>query len=219
MKKKDESPWVELYIAARQEWTERYRDFIHATVFWRRAAFASFGLSALLAVGLIIVGSQSKMIPFVVEVDQLGTIAYAGPLDPTDWDDERLYRAQLASFISTWRSIVGDRTAQKALLARTHALARGAAGERLREYYRESSPFDVMRKRTIEVSVTSMLRRGEKTFEATWRERARTLEGRLATSRNFRGVFELEAEEPSTDDFENPLGLFVTRLSWTEPTQ
>jgi type IV secretion system protein TrbF len=219
MTKKDESPWVELYVAARSEWTERYRDFIYATVFWRRVAFAAMGVSALLGVGLIVVGSQSKMIPFVVKVDEMGTIAYAGPLDPTDWDDERLYRAQLASFITNWRTIVGDRSAQKTFLERTHALARGAAGERLREYYREVSPFDVMRKRTIEVEVTSMLRRGEKTFEATWRERARTLEGHLVTSRNFRGVFELEAGEPSPKNFANPLGLFVTRLSWTEPTQ
>ena len=217
MKKHDENPWTELYVAARSEWTERYGDFIHATIFWRRVAFASLGLSAVLSVGLIIVGSQSKMIPFVVKVDEIGTIAYAGPLDATGWDDERLYNAQLASFISSWRTVVGDRTAQKTLLERTHALARGAAGERLREYYRDVSPFDVMRKRTIEVEVSSILRRGEKTFEATWRERARTLEGHLVTSRHFRGVFELEADEPSTKNFENPIGLFVTRLSWTEP--
>ena len=217
MSKTDENPWTELYVAARTEWTERFGDVIHAAIYWRRVAFSSMGLSAMLAAGLIFVSTQSKTIPFVVKVDEVGTIAYAGPLDSTGWDDERLYNAQLASFITSWRTVVGDRTAQKTLLERTHALARGAAGERLREYYREVSPFEVMRKRTIEVEVSSILRLGEKAFEATWRERARTLEGHLVTSRYFRGVFELEADEPSTKNFENPIGLFVTRLSWTEP--
>lgn len=218
-KKGKRHPQLELYLAARSEWTERYRDFIHTNQLLRRLVGLLGACCVLLIVGLIVVGTQAKTIPFVVELDELGSYRGIGPVESTDFADDRLLRAQLIEIVRSWRTVVGDRTAQKAMVERAHALARGAASERLREDFRERAPFEVMRKRTIEVEITSVMTRGDKTFDVTWREHARTLEGRRVGTRGFRGVFEAEFDPDYEPDFSNPLGIFITRISFTEPIQ
>jgi len=207
---------VDPYTAARQEWTERYSDFIYATILWRRATFAMAGVSAVLAVSLVVLSSQSKTELFVVKVDDLGTVASVGRIGETSLEDRVLYRAQLATFIRDWRTVVGDQTAQKQLVARAHALVRGAAAARLQEEYQASSPFESMKKATLEVELSSIVDRGDRTFEVIWRERVRALDGRLLGIRGYRGIFELSRAPDFKPDFLNGLGIHIVRLSYTE---
>ena len=207
---------VDPYTAARTEWTERYSDFIYATIFWRRIAFGAIGVAGILAGGLIAVAMQAKTVPFVVQVDGIGTISGAGPAEAATFDDQILYRAQLATFLRDWRTVVGDRSAQKGFVEKAHATVRGAATERLREAYAAASPFDVMQKQTVELELLSILVRGEDTLEAIWRERSRTLEGRPLGLRYYRGVFEFERDADADPNFLNPLAIFVERFSFTE---
>ncbi|MBL4890388.1 MAG: conjugal transfer protein TrbF, partial [Rhizobiaceae bacterium] len=60
------------YVDGRKEWLERYGDYIEAAQSWRRIAIIT-GLTALLAVcGVIYIGSQNKIVPYVVQVSELG---------------------------------------------------------------------------------------------------------------------------------------------------
>ena len=63
------------YVEARREWNERYGDYIYQAQHWRTMAIIS-GLIALIAVaGVAYIGAQSKVIPYVVEVDKHGAAA------------------------------------------------------------------------------------------------------------------------------------------------
>jgi len=207
---------VDPYTGARKEWTERFGEFIEATIFWRRATFAMATVCAVLAMALVVLSGQSKTELFVVKVDDLGTVASVGRVSETSLDDRILYRAQLATFLRDWRSVVGDQSAQKQLVARTHALVRGAAAARIQEEYQASSPFESMKKATVEVELSSIVDRGDRTFEAIWRERVRALDGRLLGIRRYRGIFELDRAAEFKPDFLNGLGLHIVRLSYTE---
>ena len=60
------------YLSARREWNERYGDYIARARSWRWAAFGAIAVALALAIGVVWQGAQSKVVPYVVEVDKLG---------------------------------------------------------------------------------------------------------------------------------------------------
>ncbi len=211
-----ENPYVANYHAARREWNERYGDLIQAKRDWQLTAVGTLALAALLALGLIWQGAQSRIVPYVVEVDELGQLAAVGPAERSAPADSRILRAQVASFVTSSRSVIADRTAQKRLLEQVYAFVAGAAQTFLDEYYGKRSPFDVMKERTISVDVGPILELSDETFQVQWREIARSLEGRVVARKTFQGIFTVRVDPPRTENRTNPLGIFITHISWTE---
>src|ERR1700694_2042631 len=105
------------YINARREWNERYGSYIARARNWRYAAFGSLFVSAILAVGVIWLASQSKLVPFVVQVDKLGEAIAVKRADRASTIDQRIVKAQLAAWIVNVRTVSADPVAQKAALA------------------------------------------------------------------------------------------------------
>ncbi len=211
-----ENPYVANYHAARREWNERYGDLVQAKRDWQLTAVGTLVLAALLALGLIWQGAQSRIVPYVVEVDELGQLAAVGPAERSAPADSRILRAQVASFVTNSRSVIADRTAQKRLLEQVYAFVAGAAQTFLDEYYGKRSPFDVMKDRTISVDVGPILELSDETFQVQWREIARSLEGRVVGRKTFQGIFTVRVDPPRTEKRTNPLGIFITHISWTE---
>src|SRR5688572_3687114 len=67
--------WREAYRHGRQEWLERYGDYIAAARSWRRIAFLAIAEALIATGGLIIVAMQGQVVPYVVQVDKLGAVA------------------------------------------------------------------------------------------------------------------------------------------------
>ena len=72
------------YLSARREWNERYGDYIARARNWRSAAFAALAISAVLALGVVWEAAQSKVVPYVVEVDKLGDAIAVARADAGD---------------------------------------------------------------------------------------------------------------------------------------
>ena len=83
------------YLAARREWDERYGDLITRAKNWRTmAAFCS--LIALIATsGMVWLSARSRVVPFVVLVDNLGRPVASGVADQTSLSDDRLRRSNI----------------------------------------------------------------------------------------------------------------------------
>jgi type IV secretion system protein TrbF len=60
------------YLDARREWDERYADLVPGKRNRQIAAGGLLLLSLVLASGTVWIGSRSRFIPYVVEVDKLG---------------------------------------------------------------------------------------------------------------------------------------------------
>ena len=78
------------YLAARLEWNERYHGFIRAKRNWQITALAALLVNAALGIGILWQASQSKVTPYVIEVDQLG--------EAVD-ELERLYLEELGDLV------------------------------------------------------------------------------------------------------------------------
>jgi type IV secretion system protein TrbF len=204
------------YLSARREWNERYGDYIARARSWRWAAFGAIAVALALAIGVVWQDAQSKVVPYVVEVNKLGDAVAVARADRAAPVDVRVIKAQLAAWIVDVRSVSSDPLAQKAALSRSYATTAATATLFLNDYYRQHSPFS--QNRTVAVSVDAVLPISNQTYQIQWSEDGRDLQGRaLATTHWLASV--TVAFDPPTDErgvLSNPLGLYVTGISWTQ---
>ena len=169
------------YLSARREWNERYGDYIARARSWRWAAMGALAVALVLAIGVAWQAAQSKVVPYVVEVDKLGQAVAVARADRAAPADVRVVKAQLAAWIVDVRSISSDPLAQKSALSHAYALTAATATTFLNDYYRDHSPFG--QPRTVAVSVDAVLPISQQTYQLQWSEDARDLQGRdLATT-------------------------------------
>jgi type IV secretory pathway TrbF-like protein len=204
------------YLSARREWNERYGDYIARARNWRWAAFAALAVSLVLAIGVVWEAAQSKVVPYVIEVDKLGDAVPVARADRVAPADVRILKAELASWIVDARSVSSDPLAQKSALSRVYALTAASATTFLNDYYRQHSPFS--QPRTVAVAVNAVLPISSQTYQIQWTEDVRDLQGRdIGTTQWLASV--TVAFDPPSDErgiLSNPLGLYVTSISWTQ---
>ena len=207
------------YLAARLEWNERYHGFVRAKRNWQVIALVALVVNAMLGLGILWQASQSRVTPYVVEVDQLGQTLVIGPAEKSQNTDPRLVRYQLAELIRKVRSIVADGAAEKQLLDSAYAHASGAATRFLNDHYKEHNPFLRMQERTVSVEVTSVLPLpASDSWQLQWTETHRGLDGAVLALERWQALLAVEIRPGNTPEQieQNPLGLYVTDIQWTK---
>jgi len=207
------------YLAGRLEWNERYHGFIRAKRNWQIIAVVALVVNAVLGLGILWQASQSRVTPYVVEVDELGQTLVVGPAERTTTVDRRLVRYQVAEFIRKARSIVADGAAEKQLLDNAYAHAAGAATRFLNDHFKAHNPFLRMHERTVSVEVTSVLPLpASESWQVQWTETHRGLDGAVLVEERWQAILTVEIRPGDTPEAieQNPLGLYVTDIQWTK---
>ncbi len=218
-----------LYVEARREWDERYADLVLGKRNWQLAAAGSLAVALILAGGIVWLATRSRYIPYVVEVDKLGyALTIPQPLTATVMPDEmaRMERDEIAAFIRDARSVSSDPQVEQQQLNALLAHARGAADRFLDAYYHADgfthNPFKLAEKQTVTVQIDSILRLSEHSYQVRWTETARDLNGViLGAPTHWEAQLQTERIPPPSSDtiVSNPLGLYVTQISWTQQAQ
>ncbi|MGE0281178.1 MAG: VirB8/TrbF family protein, partial [Rhizobiaceae bacterium] len=112
------------YLAARQEWNERYGSYVRSAQSWRIVGVVGMAMAMVGFTYALYQSTQVKLVPYIVEVDKLGTAAVAGYPQQIEYADPRVVRATLGGFITSFRSITPDSVVQKQYIDRTYALLR-----------------------------------------------------------------------------------------------
>ena len=66
------------YLAARQEWNERYGSYVKAAAAWRIVGITGMFMAVIGFSYALYQSTQVKLVPYIVEVDKLGTAATIG---------------------------------------------------------------------------------------------------------------------------------------------
>ena len=209
-----------LYIAARHEWDERYGGLMTRATNWRRVALLG-GATAFLAVGgLLWFAAHSRVVPFVVLVDQLARPVAAGVADETTANDDRLKRAALFGWLENLRMVTTDGVAQRKAIDRVYAQIANASPAQtfVSEFYRANQPFTLAQTETIAVEVRSLLATSDRTYEVEWDETTRDLYGAIKSRERWKGSFTIALNPPKDESIIriNPLGLYIVNASWTK---
>jgi type IV secretion system protein VirB5 len=75
-----------------------------------------------------------------------------------------------------------------------------------------------MKHRTVSVQMESILQVSSKSYEVRWSESARDMSGAPLGTSQWEAIIETEIQPQNSTDtvISNPLGFYVTRLSWAE---
>ncbi len=204
------------YHRAAQLWDERLGSARVQAKNWRLMAFGSLALSIGLAGGLVWQSAQSRITPYVVEVDKLGEVRAVGPaIQPYQPADAQM-AWYLARFITDVRSLSTDPVLlrQNWLEAYDYATDHGAVF--LNDYARANDPFKGVGEKTISVQVTSVVRASADSFQVKWTEQTYQ-QGNLAKTERWTAILSVVLQQPRTADVlrKNPLGVYVNGLSWS----
>jgi type IV secretion system protein VirB5 len=207
------------YLAARRDWDERYGNLISRAKNWRLMALVS-GVVALAAViGMAVLATRSRIIPFVVAIDSLGRPVATGVAEQASSADDRLKRATVLSWVEDLRTVTTDGIAQRRSIDRVYAhIANGSQAQPfVTEFYRNDPPQKRAQTETTSVDVKSVLPTSDRTVEVEWIETTRDLYGTVKTEERWKGSFTIAVSPPSDERLArvNPLGVYVTNASWT----
>ena len=204
------------YQRAGQVWDERIGSARAQARNWRLMAFGCLTLTGGLSAGVVWQSMQSRVTPYVVEVDRrgearAGSEAEAGyhPTDPQiAW--------HLSHFIAhvRGRSLDPVLTRQNWLEAYDFTTKRGA--QFLGDYARGADPFANIGEKTVSVQVTSVVRASDRSFQVKWTETAYERGVEAGTSR-WTAILAVAMKPPRDADTlrRNPLGVYVDAVDWS----
>ena len=204
------------YQRAGQLWDERIGSARVQARNWRLMAFGTLALSSAMASGLIWQSLQSRVVPYVVEVDRLGEARAVSQAEADYQPTDPQIAYQLARFIENVRGVSLD----PVLMRRNWLQAYDFASERgaifLGEYARARQPFARIGEQTASVQVTSVLRASNKSFQVKWTE-SEYERGSQAGSSRWTAILTIVTKVPRTaDDLRrNPLGIYVDAIDWS----
>ena len=207
------------YLAARLEWNERYGGFVKAANTWRIVAVVSLTMALIGTSYALYQSTQVKLVPYIVEVDRLGTPASAGFPAQIDYADPRVVRGMLGAFVTSFKSITPDAVVQKQYIDRTYALLRTTdpSTEKVNAWFRGANPFDRARTATVSIEINNVVALSNQSYQIDWTEFERDRQGKELATRRFRGIATVTLSPPLDEATIrlNPIGLYVRDFDWT----
>lgn len=110
------------YLSARRTWNDHMRGVQALRTMWQMLALFCLLIALAGVGGVIAIGSQSKFIPYVVQVNKLGETLAVSRADVAVVADQRVVHASLASFINDLRMVTPDITLQRRAIFRAYAM-------------------------------------------------------------------------------------------------
>jgi len=204
------------YQRAGQLWDERIGSARVQARNWRLMAFGCLGLTSAMSAGLMWQAAQSRVVPFVVEVDRLGEPRAVTPAEAHYQPSDPQIAWFLSRFVTEVRSVSLDPVLMRQdwLSAYNFTTKRGAIF--LGDYARTADPFGHVGERSVSVQVTSVVRVSDRSFQVKWIETAYD-RGALAGSSHWTAILTVAISPPASAEVlrRNPLGLYVDAIDWS----
>ena len=215
------------YLNARSEWNNHVGGVLSASRTWQVIGIVSLMIALVAVAGMIHIASQSKFIPYVVEVDKHGQVRAVQAADVAAPADQRVIHAALASFINDARLVTPDVSVQRAAIFRVYAMLApdDPATAKMNEWFNgseDASPFRRAAKETVSIEIASAIPQSQETWQVDWvetvRDRQGVMKGQPYRMRALLTIY-LVAPTAATSEEQirkNPLGIFVRDFSWSK---
>lgn len=219
---KPEMPLDTPYAKAKAEWDMRLGNAVIQAKNWRMAFFATLAFVAFPSIaGNIIQATQSKLIPYIVEVNEDGSVNSKGRITKS-WNEyspnKGVAMSMLRTFIEKSRTIPSDRNVLKKNWAEIYSLVSLKAAQSLQQEW--DTIFTRMKDgmhETVYVDIKSIIPLSENSWQVEWAENTFSRQGGKVSSMRWRATFQLRSHAPETEaEFEkNPIGLYITEFYWS----
>ena len=205
------------YQRAGQLWDERIGSARVQARNWRLVAFSCLGLTGILIGANVWQSMQSRVAPYVVEVDRLGEARSVAPAIQNYQPTDGQVAWHLGRFISNVRSVSTDPVLVKRNWLDAYDFATDRAAIFLNEYARANDPFAGIGQRSVSVQVTSVVRASPSSFQVRWIER-RYENAALTGTERWTAILTVAIQPPRDAERlrRNPLGVFVNAINWSK---
>jgi type IV secretion system protein VirB5 len=176
--------------------------------------------------GITYMGSQSKFIPLVFELDRGGntvSMTRADRIPDAKVDD---YRTAVSEFITNIRTVTPDAELQRKAVLRTYAFLapNDPATLKSNEYLngsKDANPFNRAANETVSTEIKSVLQQSQDTWQVDWLETVRTRDGSLKEKpymmRALVTIYQnSDANMKPGQFFMNPHFVFVKDFNWSK---
>ncbi|HDX6315307.1 TPA: conjugal transfer protein TrbF [Campylobacter fetus subsp. venerealis] len=208
------------YLNAKREWLERYGDYISRARNWQIVAILSIIVTIISVFYIGYIGSQNKLIPYVIEVDKLGNTANVGMVRNVDIKNPNVIKYSLNTFIYSWRSIWGNPEIQRKFIfdAYKYIEPGSKAFLFLNDSYAKANPFEQGTKQNVRIKVDSIVLQTSDTWQIQWRETTTNLAEEQISDIVYRGFFKVKQIIPTKEEdiLKNPLGIFITDFNFAK---
>jgi type IV secretory pathway TrbF-like protein len=217
-------PAANPFVAARHEFMNAFGDLAKGKRNWQVIAYALMGLLGLVTLAYVRLVQSRRVVPYVVQVDRLGQVVTVGPADELKRPDQRLIASELAQFVRAIRTVLPAAAAagEAEMLRRGYAFVGPAAAAFLNDYFANpvNDPRVLGLRLTRQVDVTGVLRVPDSdVWRLQWTETERSTEpGGTTRTLAWEGYVTVTLVPPATTAAleDNPLGLVVTSVNWTQ---
>jgi type IV secretion system protein VirB5 len=205
------------YQRAAQAWDDRIGSARVQAKNWRLAFFGALALSGGLAAGLVWQGARGTIVPWVVQVDQLGEAQAVAPAEAGYRPTDPQIAFHLARFIEQVRSVSADPIIVRQNWLRAYDFTTDKGALTLNDYARTNDPFANIGKVQVAVDVSSVIRASPDSFRVAWTER-RYQDGSLAVTERWSAILTIAVQPPRDVERlkKNPLGVFVNAINWSK---
>jgi type IV secretion system protein TrbF len=206
------------WIAARREFEGVYADLARGKRNWQLMAFGLVLVLFVETLGYVRVSLSARVTPYVVEVDKLGAARAMGPVEPLRRTDTRLVVAQIAEFVRDVRTVVPSDVGERDVLMRAYAFVDQGGAAFLNAYFTDprNNPRELARAMTRTAEVTAVLPSGPG-WRVQWVETEYPVDGAAPVAHPWEAYVSVRVSPPETTESieRNPLGVYVTSITWT----
>lgn len=186
---------------------------------WRFAFFVAMVIAGIAVGGVVYIGSQPKIKPYIVEVDQLGhTLAVRAVTEEDSVSLKKETYREMKDMIEYLRTVTTDIAANDANIHKGFIRLKGAATAYVRTELRKAPPNTVGESKTVQVKQVEILPISEKTWQVQWEEHSFSLNGEALGIERWKAIvtFEVSPSEKIEEFRENPVGFKAVDLHWAK---
>lgn len=220
---KEENP----YLNAQRSWNEHTHSVLVSRQMWQVTGILALMITLAAVGGMIYIGSQTKFVPYVVEVDKLGQMAAVAPAARAAAADQRVVHASVAAFINDIRMVSPDVALQRRAVFRVYSMlsVNDPATAKANEWFNgteDSSPFKRAANETASIEISSVIPQTPDTWQVDWvetvRDRQGLLKGPSSRMRALVTVYIVPATAQTTEEQvrNNPIGIYIRDFSWAK---
>ncbi len=212
------------YISARRHWNSQIRAMAAATSTWQLVALLCLFIVAACVGGLIHIGSQSKFVPYTIEIDKIGQARAVGPIHNAKVDGRVIHR-EIADFIEDARMVTPDIEVQRNAVFRVYAklAPNDPATAKMNEWMggsEDNSPFKRATLEMVSVEIQAAMQQTKDTWQVDWSETTRDRNGTIKSTQQMRAlvtyyILDFTSNTSEEEIRKNPVGLYIRDFSWS----
>jgi type IV secretion system protein VirB5 len=216
------------YLNAQRTWNSHVGSLVAARTAWQMVGIVSLLIVLASVGGMVYIGSQSKFIPYVVQVDKLGAAVAAGPVESAGPTDQRIVRSAVSDFIVNARLVTPDIALQRKAVLQVYSMLHAGtpASNKMTAFLNgnpELNPFKRAATETVNADIVSIIPLTANTWQVDWKETVRERKDGAIIGKPYRmRALVTVAVRPggsgaSEDQMRmNPLGIYISDYAWSK---